>query len=645
MKKFFKENWKYMLIILVFAALCVTLTIFGIEKFTGTKITLRSNVNNNPEGIDLRGTYDMNDLHVKRTKYSYKDVDLDLLQIEGLKNKEVEDTINKEWKDIIDKDIDEGRDYVTMYVTGNFSNLLSIYIYTNKMDDEGIFEDEVMPRTYYLNYNLNDGSKILFSDLFTNDAPISLIVRNAMYDEKVKNSFWDNAYTYDESLGYEEAMKELHTKPLPVDDDLLTAEVVKFMNIPESEKCFAIYPDSIKLYNRQPLEWVRGYVDASDYLGEIRFVDNAEDIAVYSRFTLGSNLYKEKFAPRGVFTCADYSQDYMHEEIRGEVSKNLYIDFATSTPADIENEYYAIMGEENIEKYNKIFRDFVEDEVKGKVIKELKKDAERGRGDYYYISFLGLEASHLRLYQEEFAERYDYYAPSNVITLTLTNNTYKIPVKLYEETYHDRLIDTYRSSWFNFSADKRLLNDGDYTEFEEGNPYGIEFTSERTSRLFNFKTGEELTTLDDIFEDGAITEETLLDEFAMQLHDSWRELSDDRIVELISKGISYTLESDAIKITSNVDPDESVWLYYSEVDLPLLKIFDEDVKRELAEVRGVWYPPEGFYDDDGTVEPDNETSNTNSDLPPEWNDSEVTYGEREVDGEIVSGDPLKATNN
>ncbi|MCQ2749083.1 MAG: hypothetical protein MJ246_03630 [Clostridia bacterium] len=216
------------------------------------------------------------------------------------------------------------------------------------------------------------------------------------------------------------------------------------------------------------------------------------------------------------------------------------------------------MGDENIDKYNEIYEDYIENEIKKKVIKELKKDAERGRGDFYYISFLGLEASNLRVYQEEFAEKYDYYVPSDVITLTLTANTYKIPLKLYEEKYHDRLIDTYRSSWFNFSADKRLLNDGDFDEFNEGNPYGIEFTSERTSKLFNFKTGCELTTLDDIFEEDTITEATLLDEYTMQLRDSWREISEDRIEELISKGITYTLESDAVKISSNVDPEENV---------------------------------------------------------------------------------------
>ena len=81
------------------------------------------------------------------------------------------------------------------------------------------------------------------------------------------------------------------------------------------------------------------FIDVRDVANALEtLIQHQELLGDRHVFNLGANLFKEKFAPRDVFTCCDYSQDYMHEEVRGEVSKNLYIDFSCGNPADKDNE-------------------------------------------------------------------------------------------------------------------------------------------------------------------------------------------------------------------------------------------------------------------------------------------------------------------
>lgn len=576
MKNFLKENLKYLVIILAFALVMIFGTKFAITKWNESHKIVRENVNNNPKCIDLYGTYDANDLKVDQIDYRYKGVELQLVQIQGLKNKKVENAINTEIQSLVNEQIDEGQNAITSYVSGNFSNILSVNIYTSNNSDE--YEaSNYNSKDFYLNFNLNDGSRIMFTDLFVNDASIAKVVRSAMHETRVTNAFWDELYKIEEESNYlrDDRYDDLHKRPMPIDDDKLTNDVISFMNTPDEEKCFSISSTGIGLFAN----------DGRDYLGTIKYETNAEELAVYDRYVVSPiSLFKEKFAPKKIITCAEYTQDYYVEELRGEEASNLYIDFSRSKNFDRSNQYYDDINDENLEAMNKAYNDYIDKEVYGNVIKELKKEASKHK-DFYYISFIGLEGQNIRVYQQELIDVLPTIPASNAISCSLTVNTYKVPMNVWKESFHDRLIQTYRSQWFTYSVDKRILTEN-YDEFEDGkNKEGITFKNTITSKVFDFVRNIEIDDLDKMF-DGAITYDDLENEFRDQMHDSWRNLTEEQIENLLKEGVYYELMNDEVRIISATDEDTTAYLYYSEIDLPLFSIYSDDVKDLFYEITG-----------------------------------------------------------
>ena len=72
------------LFIVLFLAAAVGITYFSIQKANNGVGTATAE-----EGIDLYGTYDENDLLVEEFAENYKDIEIKIPQINGLKNKEV----------------------------------------------------------------------------------------------------------------------------------------------------------------------------------------------------------------------------------------------------------------------------------------------------------------------------------------------------------------------------------------------------------------------------------------------------------------------------------------------------------------------------------------------------------------------------
>ena len=105
------------------------------NEFDANNIGNQNNDLNEEKTLDLYGTYDENDLIIKEKKINIENVyeELEIPQISGLKNKEVESKVNQDIeKRIVDK-IKEisangelGNRPTYSRVNGNFANVLSM---------------------------------------------------------------------------------------------------------------------------------------------------------------------------------------------------------------------------------------------------------------------------------------------------------------------------------------------------------------------------------------------------------------------------------------------------------------------------------------------------------------------------------------
>ena len=139
------------------------------------------NQNEVVEGADFYGTYNENSLIFQCYDYEYKDdtscwgENITGFSISGLKNKDIQSVINKNIKENIDK-IDD-KLYLSIYVTANFNNILSISIRTH--------DDVIKDYKYsyiYMNYDLTTGKNINLNDLFVKDTEVNSLLSQAFYD-------------------------------------------------------------------------------------------------------------------------------------------------------------------------------------------------------------------------------------------------------------------------------------------------------------------------------------------------------------------------------------------------------------------------------------------------------------------------------
>ena len=125
-------------------------------------------------------------------------------EIEGLKNKKIQDKINNDIKKHVYEKLDEVNKYINetdkekindiyidTYIVGNYSDVLSIDI--NKFISLNIDENDCDTLSYiqdnlYLNYRLDTGEYLKFEDCFTKDANIKQML--------IQNYYSDRAWQY-----------------------------------------------------------------------------------------------------------------------------------------------------------------------------------------------------------------------------------------------------------------------------------------------------------------------------------------------------------------------------------------------------------------------------------------------------------------
>lgn len=260
--------------------------------------------------IKLTDKYYTNGITVEERKisvgdivYQYEDtihrkLDINYIQISGLKNTKIQEKINKEIENKVlslrnedelnDPEIE--RIGIYAYISGNFADVLSVNIYKDISRKNG--EEYDFEYLYDgLNYSLKDGERIKFKSLFTEDASIKNIITQAIYDSL--------AWEYAQESGNMDA--DMNNVEYGTIEDKIFKFLSKYTQNPDISFYFS--PATISIIDGEKIH-------------SIEMAKFYESIAIYSRYKSKTNLYENKEKSNNinyVFSTIDMSEFTVEE--------------------------------------------------------------------------------------------------------------------------------------------------------------------------------------------------------------------------------------------------------------------------------------------------------------------------------------------
>lgn len=277
----FKTTKAKIIFVVAFCVICISVTLGLIlyknieieqEIISDIDITETDKKNKDFAGINLKGTYNQNDLKVEEKRATKENIEINYERISGLKSKIIQENINRELERVAlnfyreqIKDLDKVINvFVYITNTANFANTISFEVsYVAKIDDDG---DGFYQGFKGINYDLTTGDEITIDKLFTSDAPIENILRNSAYYSLAQNNVEENL-----------AGDFVVTDYGDIEDEILT-----FINQYKKQqiKEFDFSPKEICIFYG---ENKRITIDMEKY---------ADYIAIYSRYLTDESIYE-----------------------------------------------------------------------------------------------------------------------------------------------------------------------------------------------------------------------------------------------------------------------------------------------------------------------------------------------------------------
>lgn len=374
------------------------------------------------------GTYNENDLLISGIETESAGITVVIPQIDGLINKEIQNKINEDMQKQIEEACEgiPNLNFLEYYVDSNFSNVISISVFYGSDDEYG---------QVYLNYNLVNGEKIDFEELFHEDTDTLEIVRNAFYEAMI-------LYQMSGDVNENEYYK-----------------IVK--SYTESEdKQFAFTPSKIYLYYK-------------DTTASVRMMDIPEEISIYSRYLTEESLYeKDNIGKKEIMTGVAIPYEafslfefgYLHDNCWYDItSVKEYIGEAFPAEKFVKYEQF------KTEKYDEIYAQI---EVYG-------KDAQEHPENFYII--ISKPSFYVEIDSEWNGEEWlEDYRDTAVVTDKVT--VLEMPMEIYESVYKDKILEAYRYDYLAIAGGIYL----DVTEDE------VQVEEQYNQKTYNYMTGEEV---------------------------------------------------------------------------------------------------------------------------------------------------------
>lgn len=327
--------------------------------------------------IDLNGTYNENDLIIEEKivetlKVDGEDVEIKIPQINGLKNKTVENKVNTDIRNRISEIIgkfasnSEVKNVNSYYdMTGNFSNVIS-GLWHISYEDTSKHEEEV-----YINYELVNGKRLKLEDFFIKDMDFNTLIRKMVYKEIARGE----AYYYDKEkqtwmdyigLGYVES-PEYVEHDSDRDEEYLNKIMKRFMKKNEKDFYFSPTQIHIKLDDNDYYDGV-GCIYHYNYYYYLK--DIANEVTIYDKYLTKESIYESQdIGTKNIWTCSIPTElcveyGFAAENLYYEIASSYYYQFAyqykgyeyESLLEKILNKA-AKVAQEKVEEYKKIASD------------------------------------------------------------------------------------------------------------------------------------------------------------------------------------------------------------------------------------------------------------------------------------------------
>ena len=186
----FKTIKSKLIFVIIFCIICIVTTALVImykkididENNQQQENLMKTESQKDVEGINLKGKYDENDIKIIEKNVSKDKIEINYIQIDGLKDLNIQSSINKQIEDIALNKYKEKINLnnvvnatVSVMCFANYGNTISVYInYWGKVDDNS---DDIIDDRIGINFDLNTGAEIKLSQVFTSDAPVEEILR------------------------------------------------------------------------------------------------------------------------------------------------------------------------------------------------------------------------------------------------------------------------------------------------------------------------------------------------------------------------------------------------------------------------------------------------------------------------------------
>lgn len=474
---------------------------------------------------DPYGTYNENDLSITILEEPYRDFTIEVPQIDGLKDKQVENKINEDMRTRIQSSIEHAQTIDHIFVTprANFANIISIAV--TLYGDEYEMREELT-----LNYELIHGTRLRFEDIFVKEDNVKPIVYKGFYEVLSKSMYHEESWSDDEK--YQIAYPD-ENEVYRLTQGLMAQE----------EKSFIITAERLE-------------INYGEYTAPISLLDIKEDVAIYNRFQTDESLYtREDIGFKNIFNFVDARLYHQFERLEfGYLENNFWYEIAMRPsyaqgitdplPEEVEEKYQAF-----IQKYNQKY----DEELK--TYRQLAQE----NPDKFYIYLVKPFASIFSI--EEYTGNDWVYHYTNLVTANEDTIFLEMPYRAYEDTYRDKIVNAYRDQYYYLNGGAMI----DATLVQEN---GMRYPDERVTETTNYGmklydvTGKEITKLEDIFDENS----NYLDDINQVVKEKLTErgYSEKEIAEFLSD-VTYDLEGTNIQVASSYHGNVTILVNLSEM--------------------------------------------------------------------------------
>lgn len=426
-------------------------------------------------GTKKNQKYNQNDLKIIYQDTNYEGLEYKTLRINGLKNKEIENKINKELEDIEDEirkklvsaSGEQENAYLSSNVNANYANILSVTFYGSKSDSNYVPQINIEK---FLNYDLTTGNKIKLEDLFLPGTDIDLYAQNDIYKQKLhdsfskKNIFFNPDYWQSGELQY--VLDE-------VDEIDFIKQYNKYKN---SKKDFYLTTTGIGIYYSKDGNYGDVY---------IKYMDCLDNLVVYTKFLTKESIFeRDDIGLKDLYVCSSVVD-------QNDQSVYLIKDLATNLRIDARINVWTSEGYNELEFFKNTLAKLKAELIEKK--EEYIKIANENKDKYYFVGIVyDINRYYPKTLLSSYGEEKDIEEDKFIVYEQ--EKTYSVSMQDFSNWFEDKLIQNYTGN--RYTLDYQL-----YIPISDEEKAKCDIKEKTSSIIYNLARKTSTSDLSGIFED------------------------------------------------------------------------------------------------------------------------------------------------